>query len=163
MTSAQPTDFLGAEDPAPTDVEEITVHDEEATREAGRRLGARLGPRSFVGLDGPLGAGKTVFAQGVALGLGVPPDVRVASPTYAYVHEYRQGRLPLIHMDLYRLETLDDLEAIGYREMYDSPGVCVVEWSQRVPEALPCQRTEVRIEALPGSGGRKLFIRVFAG
>ena len=163
MTDERSAGFPGVEGSDASDLEVLTAHGEEATRAAGRRLGERLGPGSFVGLDGPLGAGKTVFAQGLAVGLGVPPEVRVASPTYAYVHEYRQGRLPLIHMDLYRLDTLDDLEAIGYREMYDSAGVCVVEWSQRVPEALPSRRTEVRIEPLRGSEGRRLFIRVVPG
>jgi len=130
-----------------SDVEIVDAPDEEATREAGRRLGASLGPGAFVGLDGTLGAGKTTFVQGLAIGLGVPPSVRVNSPTYAYVNEYRQGRLRLIHMDLYRLETLDDLEAIGYREMYESEGVCVVEWAGRIPEALPSHRCPVRTSA----------------
>ncbi len=137
----------------------VDAADEEATRDAGRRLGAAVGPGAFVGVDGTLGAGKTVFVQGLALGLGIPPEVRVNSPTYAYVNEYRQGRLPLIHMDLYRLQTLDDLEAIGYREMYESDGVCAVEWAGRIPEALPARRTDVRIELGPGGAGRRLFIR----
>ena len=108
MTSSTPPGFQGPDAPSPPEVEEFITEDEEATRAAGRRLGARLGPGSFVGLDGPLGAGKTVFAQGVALGLGVPPEVRVASPTYAYVHEYRQGRLPVDKL-ISRQVGLDDL------------------------------------------------------
>jgi len=109
---------------------------EEATRRLGRRLGGRLEPGSLVGLVGALGAGKTVFVQGLAQGLGVPGHVRVRSPTYAYVHEY-EGRLTLLHVDLYRVDTVDDLEAIGYRELYEPAGVCAVEWFDRVPEARP--------------------------
>ena len=139
----------------------VDAPDEEAMRAAGRELGLRLVGGSFVGLDGTLGAGKTVFVQGLALGLGIPAEVRVNSPTYAYVNEYRQGRLPLIHMDLYRIDSLDDLEAIGYRDLYESEGVCAVEWAGRIPEALPraARRTDVRIEVGAGGAGRRLFIR----
>lgn len=133
--------------------------DEDATRQAGIELGERLHAGAFVALDGDLGAGKTVFVQGLALGLGVPAEVRVNSPTYAYVNEYRQGRLPLIHMDLYRVDSIDDLEAIGYRELYESDGVCAVEWASRVPEALPPRRVEVRLDPGPDGVGRKLCIR----
>ena len=127
---------------------ELRTEDEAGTRALGRRLGERLGPGVLVGIDGPLGAGKTVFVQGLARGLGVPESTRVSSPTYAYVNEYeaRPG-VRLLHLDLYRLSSIDDLEAIGYREMYDAEGaVCAVEWFSRVPEAHPAAWLEVRIE-----------------
>lgn len=135
--------------------------DEAATRELGRRLAADLTPGSFVALDGPLGAGKTVFVQGLALGLGIPSDVRVCSPTYAYANVYAEGRLLLVHVDLYRVGSIDDLEAIGYRDLFESGGVCAVEWASRVPEALPPSRVHVTIAPLPeGDGrGRRIEIR----
>jgi tRNA threonylcarbamoyladenosine biosynthesis protein TsaE len=80
-------------------------------------------------LSGCLGAGKTVFAKGFALGLGY--EGRVTSPTFTLMNEYLGGRLPLYHFDLYRLENgLDDLENIGYQEYFNSTGVCLVEWAE---------------------------------
>lgn len=111
--------------------------DEDATREYGRRLAAALQPGDVVALVGELGAGKTRFAQGLALGLGVPPDVPVTSPTFTLLAVYPQGKWTLNHFDFYRIERADELLNIGAEEYLWGEGVCAVEWAERFPSALP--------------------------
>jgi tRNA threonylcarbamoyl adenosine modification protein YjeE len=109
-------------------------------------LGAR-GPDAhvFIALAGDLGAGKTTFVQGFvgALDRAVARDV--TSPTYALVHRY-PTEPQVTHLDLYRLDDLAGLEAIGYRDLYHGAGITLAEWADRVPEALPRARLEVRLE-----------------
>lgn len=107
----------------------------------------------MVVLEGTLGAGKTTFAQGVALGLGVTEDV--TSPTFALVHEYR-GRLPLFHMDLYRLASEEEFEQIGGWEYLRRGGVCLIEWADRLGTSLTLPYWRVRLEWRPR--GRKITI-----
>ncbi len=102
-----------------------------------------LTPGSVVVLEGTLGAGKTTLAQGVALGLGVQEDV--TSPTFALVHEY-PGRIPLFHMDLYRLSSAEEFELIGGWEYFRRGGVCLLEWADRLGGALPRPHWKVRLE-----------------
>jgi tRNA threonylcarbamoyladenosine biosynthesis protein TsaE len=123
----------------------------EATRALGERLGELLEGGDVVALSGELGAGKTCLVQGLALGLGVDPAVQVTSPTFTLVGEY-PGRLILRHADFYRVEGYDRLLAAGFDDLLDRHGVLVVEWPERVPEALPEERLEVRMEILPGAG-----------
>lgn len=111
--------------------------DETASREYGRRLAAFLQPGDVVALVGELGAGKTRFAQGLAVGLGVPPAVPVTSPTFTLLIVYSQGRLPFNHFDFYRIEKADELVNIGAEEYLWGEGVCAVEWAERFPSALP--------------------------
>jgi tRNA threonylcarbamoyladenosine biosynthesis protein TsaE len=101
----------------------------DATQALGRALGEVLQAGDVVALVGPLGAGKTAFAQGVALGLGVPPSVRVASPTFTIVNEHH-GRVTMYHADLYRLGDDGELDEIGFRDYLGGDGVCVVEWPE---------------------------------
>lgn len=110
------------------------THSEEDTQEVARQLAATLAPGDIVTLSGPLGAGKTEFVRGLAAGLGIDPD-EVSSPTFTLIHEYRGGRLPLYHADLYRLDkaATDDL---GLEEMGASDGVLAVEWPERLTHAL---------------------------
>lgn len=117
------------------------------TAALGRRLGEELRPGHVVGLVGPLGAGKTCLVQGVALGLGVDPGAYVSSPTFTLVNEY-QGRLPLYHVDLYRLSEPEELEEIGLDHYYRGDGACLVEWFERFPEDLPPSylRVEIAVE-----------------
>jgi len=151
-----------------------------ATRQLGRRLGALLQPGDVLGLDGPLGAGKTCLVQGLARGLGVPPEVAVGSPTFTLVNQYagqppRQspGRpdgpasppvaaaplpLTLYHVDLYRLESARELDELGLWEAAESGGVMAVEWLARFPQALPADRLELTLDVLP-DGGRSLGLR----
>jgi len=94
-------------------------------------------------LEGTLGAGKTTLAQGVAAGLGIADQV--TSPTFALVQEY-QGRLPLFHMDLYRLSSEEEFEQIGGWEYFRRNGVVMIEWADRLGGALPLPRWEVNLE-----------------
>jgi tRNA threonylcarbamoyladenosine biosynthesis protein TsaE len=102
----------------------------------------------LVALVGPLGAGKTVFVKGLAEGLGVDPRL-VASPTFVIAHEYPAGRAggrPLAHVDLYRVASEAELESAGFLDLLHAGAVLAVEWADRLPEALPADRLEVRIE-----------------
>jgi tRNA threonylcarbamoyladenosine biosynthesis protein TsaE len=114
------------------------------TRAAGEALGACLGPGDVVGLIGDLGAGKTLLVQGVAAGLGVPAGVRVVSPTFTLVNEYRGGRVTLFHADLYRIEKAAELEQIGLDEQLGGAGAVAVEWSDRFA-ILPGDHLEIRL------------------
>ena len=121
------------------------AHGPEETRVFGRELGLALQENTVVGLSGDLGAGKTEFVKGIAEGLGsIDP---VTSPTFTLVHEYRSGRLPLFHMDFYRLETEEELEEIGFDDYLRQTGVCAIEWADRFPSRLPLDaiRVEIRI------------------
>jgi tRNA threonylcarbamoyladenosine biosynthesis protein TsaE len=127
----------------------------QKTRELGAVLGRLLLPGDFVALLGELGAGKTEFVRGVAEGAGVPAD-EVASPTFALIHRYR-GRIPLVHADLFRLEGQDDLYGTGYFELRDAGDAAVlVEWADRISEAVPPDAVEVRLTAEGGPHQRRL-------
>ena len=97
----------------------------------------------MLALIGSLGAGKTAVVRGIAAGLGAPPD-SVSSPTFVLVHEYR-ARLPLIHIDLYRLHTDAEVESIGLSEYFIGQRVAAIEWADRFPALLPEDRLEVRL------------------
>lgn len=106
----------------------------EQTEALGERLGERLHGGEVIAFRGELGAGKTAFTRGLARGLGI--SVRVTSPTYTIVNEYGGGRLPLFHFDMYRLHDADDLFDIGWEDYLERGGVCAVEWSENVAEAM---------------------------
>ncbi len=113
----------------------VATRAEEETRLLGRSLGKAAPAGMVVLLNGPLGAGKTCFAQGVAYGLGVAEQTPVTSPTYALMNIH-QGRVPLYHFDLYRLSRVDDLEDLGYDEYAEGQGLTLVEWADRMGEPL---------------------------
>lgn len=123
------------------------------TEALGRELGARLRPGSVVAFRGGLGMGKTAFTRGLAQGLGCTG--RVTSPTFTIVNEYR-GNIPLFHFDMYRLDSSDALFDIGWEDYLDRGGVCAVEWSENVPEAMAGALT-VTIEKL-GDTSRRVTI-----
>ena len=104
------------------------------TEELGRRLGRVLTPGTVIAYTGDLGAGKTAFTRGLADGLDIPE--RITSPTFTIVNEYEGGRLPLFHFDMYRLASSDDLCDIGWEDYLERGGVCAVEWSENVEDAL---------------------------
>ena len=106
----------------------------EETEKLGEALGLRLQPGTVLAYRGDLGAGKTAFTRGLARGLGI--EEPVTSPTYTIVNEYLSGRLPLFHFDMYRLRSADDLFDIGWEDYLDRGGVCAVEWSENVEEAM---------------------------
>lgn len=98
-----------------------------------------------VALVGPLGSGKTTFSQGLAEGLGVPPDRHVASPTFALINEH-PGQIPFVHADFYRVEHSDELRELGLEEAYDHAAVAI-EWADRYPAALPPDHLRIEIES----------------
>lgn len=124
----------------------ITRSDEE-TVELGSTLGNLLDDGDVVALVGELGSGKTWFTKGIARGLGVSPNTVVASPSFALVNEY-PGRMPLFHMDVYRLESLPELLSAGIEEYLHSGGVAVLEWADRWPEILPNHTLTVELAIL---------------
>jgi tRNA threonylcarbamoyladenosine biosynthesis protein TsaE len=112
----------------------FTSRSEAETRAAGRDLGAELESGAVILLSGELGAGKTVFVKGVAEGLGIDPR-RVSSPTFTLVQEYHGGRLPLYHVDLYRLQSIE-VDDLGLDELAWSGGVIAIEWADRLPRRM---------------------------
>ena len=123
-------------------MEYITTSPEE-TEAVGQLLASRLRPGTVIAFEGDLGAGKTAFTRGLARGLGATD--RVTSPTYTIVNEYTSGRLPLFHFDMYRLSSADELFDIGWEDYLERGGICAVEWSENVRDAMECALT-VRIE-----------------
>lgn len=113
----------------------VVLKNEEETRAFGRALAGRLEPGDILGLVGDLGTGKTTLTKAIAEGLGVRE--RVTSPTFTIVQEYRSGRIPLYHFDVYRLDSGAELQADGADEYFDAGGVCVIEWADRIAEILP--------------------------
>jgi tRNA threonylcarbamoyladenosine biosynthesis protein TsaE len=107
----------------------------EATVAFGRDFAARLVAGDVLALCGELGAGKTHFVKGLATGLGASTEA--TSPTFTLIHEYRDGRLPLFHFDLYRLESEDELLRVGFDDYLDSGGVLAIEWADKFPALLP--------------------------
>lgn len=116
---------------------------EEETEAIGWKLARCLSPGSVVAFTGDLGAGKTAFVRGMARGLGITQ--RVTSPTFTIVNEYDGGRLPLFHFDMYRLHTADDLFDIGWEDFLQRGGICAVEWSENVRDALDADTIYVDI------------------
>jgi tRNA threonylcarbamoyladenosine biosynthesis protein TsaE len=113
----------------------FTSHSEADTRAVAARLAGELQRGAVLLLSGDLGSGKTAFVRGLAEGLGIDPD-EVTSPTFTLVHEYRGGRLPLIHVDLYRLDRAD-LDEIGLDQDLAATGVIAVEWAERMSRPIP--------------------------
>ena len=112
----------------------ITTNSPEQTELLGKKLAARLNPGDVIAYYGDLGAGKTAFTRGLAAGLGVTESV--TSPTYTIVNEYLSGRMPLFHFDMYRLSSSEELFDIGWEDYLARGGVCAVEWSENVADAL---------------------------
>ena len=113
---------------------EFLTNSPEETEKIGAALGKILTPGAVLAYRGDLGAGKTAFTRGLARGLGYGEPV--TSPTYTIVNEYLGGRLPLFHFDMYRLASSDDLWDIGWEDYLDRGGVCAVEWSENVDDAM---------------------------
>ena len=113
---------------------EFITHSPEQTEAVGAALGKCLQPGAVIAYQGDLGAGKTAFTRGVALGLGAKESV--TSPTYTIVNEYLSGKYPLFHFDMYRLASSDDLFDIGWEDYLDRGGICAVEWSENVADAM---------------------------
>jgi tRNA threonylcarbamoyladenosine biosynthesis protein TsaE len=125
----------------------------DETRAVAAALAAHLEAGDVVVLVGDLGAGKTTFAQGIARGLGV--EGPVTSPTFTLVQQYA-GRLPVAHVDVYRLDRIQELHDLGFEELIDGPGVTIIEWGDTVRQVLPPERVVVRIEPADTDDARTL-------
>ena len=133
---------------------QFTTNSPAETEAVGAALGKVLKPGTVLAYRGDLGAGKTAFTRGLARGLGCTDTV--TSPTYTIVNEYLSGRLPLFHFDMYRLTSADDLWDIGWEDYLDRGGVCAVEWSENVADAME-DAVAVTIEKL-GPDTRRITI-----
>lgn len=116
----------------------------DETFRIGKELGEKTTPGKVYTLVGDLGVGKTVFTQGFASGLGITEHVN--SPTFTIVQQYDDGRLVFYHFDVYRIGDIEEMDEIGYEDMFYGEGVCLVEWADLIKEILPEHVTEIRIE-----------------
>lgn len=130
----------------------------EQTEAIGQKMAAFLRPGDVIAFYGDLGAGKTAFTRGLARGLGIAD--RITSPTYTIVNEYPDGRLPLFHFDMYRLHDADDLFDIGWEDYLARGGVCAVEWSENIEEAL---RGAIRVNITRADGENERQIEIDGG
>ena len=122
----------------------------EETYLIGKKMGEAAQKGEIYCLDGDLGTGKTVFAQGFAAGLGVREAVN--SPTFTIVQIYEEGRLPLFHFDVYRIAEPEEMEEIGYEDYFYGDGVCLVEWSELIAELLPAGAVHICLSKEPTQG-----------
>lgn len=128
----------------------IETNSAEETFAFGKKIGMEAVPGTVITLSGDLGVGKTVFAQGLAKGLGI--DDAITSPTFTIVQLYEEGRLPLYHFDVYRIADPDEMYEIGFEDYFYGQGVTLIEWAELIDELLPSERTEIIIEKEPAKG-----------
>ncbi|WP_312700088.1 tRNA (adenosine(37)-N6)-threonylcarbamoyltransferase complex ATPase subunit type 1 TsaE [Sedimentibacter sp.] len=133
---------------------EITVNNLDETQQIGKIIGRCLDKGDVLCLDGDLGVGKTSLTQFIAREFGV--DEYITSPTFTIIKEY-EGRLPFYHMDVYRLDSSDDMHDLGYEEYIYSEGVTVIEWSEKIKEILPEERININIKRVDDNS-RILYI-----
>lgn len=130
---------------------------EQETEALGQELVRQMAPGSVVAFTGDLGAGKTAFVRGMARGLGVTQ--RVTSPTFTIVNEYEGGTLPLFHFDMYRLRSADELFDIGWEDFLRRGGICAVEWSENIQDALESDTIYVDIRRGQGDTDRIITVK----
>ena len=117
---------------------------EKETFQIAKKLAEQARSGEVYCLSGDLGVGKTVFTKGFAAGLGITEPV--SSPTFTIVQIYEEGRLPLYHFDVYRIEDIEEMEEIGYEDCFYGEGVCLIEWAELIKEILPEKHKKIRIE-----------------
>ncbi|MBQ8261773.1 MAG: tRNA (adenosine(37)-N6)-threonylcarbamoyltransferase complex ATPase subunit type 1 TsaE [Lachnospiraceae bacterium] len=122
----------------------------EETQKLGQELAKEAAPGTVITLNGDLGVGKTVFAQGIARGLDL--DEWINSPTFTIVQEYDGGRMPFYHFDVYRIADADEMYEIGYEDYFYGEGLCLIEWADLIRELIPKEHIRVTIEKDPGKG-----------
>ncbi len=122
----------------------IETKSPEETFAVGKKIGEKACPGEIYTLTGDLGVGKTVFTQGVAVGLGI--EEPVSSPTFTIIQEYDSGRLPFYHFDVYRIGDIEEMEEIGYDDYFFGRGICLIEWANLIEEILPEDHIEICIE-----------------
>ena len=126
---------------------QVVSHSPEETQRLGAELARHLQSGDVLALTGEIGSGKTTLVRGLAEGLGIPVS-SVASPSFVLVREYRRGRIPLYHSDLFRLEGVPETMTVGLEEYYEGDGVTVIEWANKIPTILPEQFLEIRFETM---------------
>lgn len=127
--------------------EEMEIYESsspEETFKLGKEIGQGAKPGDVYTLTGDLGVGKTVFTQGVAAGLGIKEPVN--SPTFTIIQIYEEGRMPLYHLDVYRIGDISEMEETGYEDYFYGDGLCVVEWAELIEELLPENHKKITIE-----------------
>lgn len=122
----------------------IETNSAKETYELGKKIGEKALPGQIYTLVGDLGVGKTVFTQGLAVGLGI--EDAISSPTFTIVQVYEEGRLPFYHFDVYRIADIDEMDEIGYEDYFFGDGVCLVEWGNLIEELLPENTIHMQIE-----------------
>ncbi len=142
-----------------TQMRVIESNSPKETYELGRQIGLEAKPGQIYCLDGDLGTGKTVFTQGFAAGLGITEAVN--SPTFTIVQVYDEGRLPLYHFDVYRIDGIGEMDEIGYEDYFLGQGVCLVEWSTQIEELIPVDAVRICLEKdlKRGFDFRKITVR----
>ena len=128
-------------------MEQITIIESfspEETLELGKKMGQNAKPGEVYTLVGDLGVGKTVFTQGIALGLEI--EESICSPTFTIVQVYEEGRMPFYHFDVYRIGDIEEMDEIGYEDYFYGEGLCMIEWANLIEEILPSTRKEITIE-----------------
>ncbi len=133
----------------------VITHSPDETWELARKLAPLLSSGDVINLSGDLGAGKTVFSKGLAVGLGI--EEPVTSPTFTLIKEY-MGRLPLYHFDVYRLASPEEMEELGFDEYFYGSGVSVVEWGDKIEELLPDVRLDIRLLRLVDDEFRRIEV-----
>jgi tRNA threonylcarbamoyladenosine biosynthesis protein TsaE len=136
---------------------EFETHSDEETRALGSSIAKMLPDRGVVLLIGELGAGKTTLAQGIVEGRGVASAEEVSSPTFTLIHEYGEP-VRIYHVDLYRLNTLDEARRLGLEDVLEQPVLVLLEWGERFPELLPEQRVEITL-SYKGEQTRSVQVR----
>jgi tRNA threonylcarbamoyladenosine biosynthesis protein TsaE len=136
----------------------FTTNSEEETIELGRRIARDLPHRAVVLLIGNLGAGKTTLAKGIVSALTATEPEEVSSPTFTLIHEYGEARV--YHIDLYRLDTLQEVATLGLDEIFDRDAVVLIEWGERFPSLLPAKRLEIRLSNGPDES-RRIEVKKF--
>jgi tRNA threonylcarbamoyladenosine biosynthesis protein TsaE len=135
------------------------THSDEETRDVGRQLAARLPASGIVLLIGDLGAGKTTLTKGIAEGRGAAHADDVSSPTFTLIHEYGDP-VSVYHVDLYRLDTAEEVRRLGLDDLLDQPALLILEWAERFPGLWPGQRIEIRLTHL-GEDDRRIEVLSF--
>ena len=139
-------------------MEIIETNSAEETFALGRQIGQQARAGEVYTLIGDLGAGKTVFTQGVAAGLGI--EEAVNSPTFTIMQVYEEGRLPFYHFDVYRIGDVEEMDEIGYEDYFYGDGVCLIEWANLIEEILPpaCKRITIEKDLEKGFDYRKITV-----
>ena len=139
---------------------EFETMSRDETFSAAYKMAEEAVPGSVICLDGDLGVGKTVFAQGFGAGLGI--EEPMASPTFTILREYHEGRLPLYHFDVYRVSDVDEMEETGFFDFINGDGVTLIEWAELIEDVIPKDAVHVKIEKDPTKGFdyRRITVRV---